>query len=212
MKKQLVLGAGEIAAEFLFPKLLPELAKKLPELNLTLKVRYRNEIYEMVARGELEVGIIDTKYDSDAVDFTPIIEADCLAMIAPPNHPLAKKEGFTINDLKGQAFVGFTAETEMRTIYEQVFSDAGLPAEEVKTVLEFPDTRAVVQAVESGEGVSVVSESAAADSIRSGKTVVLNGAPLCMSRTFYLISPKMTPLSPIAHSVISAIQEAHRRP
>jgi len=207
MKKLFAIGASEMACEFVVPKLLPELIKKLPHLELKIDVRDSLRIFEKILRGDLELGIIGLKSESDYVVFKPIVKGDRLCVIAPPDHPLSGKSEIAISDLRGQDFVGFTLGTGTRAAYERVFQDAGLSLDELNVVVEIGDSRGVIQAVEIGTGIAVVSELAARYRIQLGKVVCLNIPMLNIVRDFYLITLKNRELSADANQVISIINE-----
>lgn len=208
MKRVFTLGASEMATEFVVPRLLPELIKRLSHLDLKIDVRDSLRIFEKVLRGDLELGIIGLKSASEYVDFKTIVRGDRLILIAPPGHPLTKKENVTINDLRGQDFVGFPLGTGTRAAYERVFNDAGLTLEEdLNVVVEIGDTRGVIQAVEIGTGISVVSELAAQNRLQLGKLAVINVPMLCITRNFYLITLKGKKLTEEAQQVVSVIDE-----
>ena len=65
----------------------------------------------------------------------------------------------------------------------------------------------VIQAVEIGTGIAVVSELAAKNRIQLGKVTCLNIPMLNIQRDFYLITLKKKSLSDTATSIISLIKE-----
>jgi DNA-binding transcriptional LysR family regulator len=207
MKKFFTMGASEMACEFIIPRLLAELKRCCTDIDLRVDVRDSLRIFEKVLRGDIEVGIIGLKSESDYVDFKPIVRGDRLVVIAPPGHKLSEKKEISINDLRGQDFVGFTLGTGTRAAYERVFNDAGLTLDDLNQVVEMGDTRGVIQAVELGAGIAVVSELAAKDRIQAGAVTVLNIPMLKISRDFYIITLRNRALSEDAQRMIKAVNE-----
>ncbi len=206
MKKFFAIGASGASCEFVIPKILPELIKKLGNVELKVDVRDSLRIYEKVLRGDLEIGIIGIKTESEYIDFKPILKGDRLVVIAPPGHSLTSKKEVTLEDLKGQDFVGFTPGTGTRTAYEHVFQEAGLSLEnDLNVVVEIGDSRGVIQAVEVGTGIAVISELAAKNRIQLGTVMVLNIPALHIVRDFYLVTLKNKPLSDEAKIAVSVI-------
>lgn len=201
MKKQYSIGASDMACEFVIPKILPELIKRLPGIEFRIDVRDSLRIYDKVLRGGFELGVIGLKKDSDYVEFTPLIKGDRLCVIAPVGHPLALMKEVTVNDLKAHEFVGFSLGTGTRVAYERVFLDAGLSLDDLNVVVEMDDTRGVIQAVEIGTGIAVVSALAADNWIKLGKIVCIN-IPIKITRDFYLIRLKNRTLSPEAQDIV----------
>jgi DNA-binding transcriptional LysR family regulator len=58
-----------------------------------------------VRKGEIEVGIIGTSYDSDGIEYKTIIDNGRLVLIAPKEDPLATKVPLSVEDLRGRPFV-----------------------------------------------------------------------------------------------------------
>ncbi len=181
--------------------------ERLPDLQLKVAVRDSLRIFEKVLRGDLELGIIGLESESENVSFKRIIKDDRLIIIAPPGHPLVKKEKVTVDDLRGQDFVGFTPGTGTRAAYEKVFAEAGFSLDDLNQVVEIADTRGVIQAVEIGTGLAVVSELAASNRIRLGKVECISIPMLNIVRDFYLISLKGKQLSPEGRTIASVIDE-----
>lgn len=211
MKRKFTIGTSEMATEYVLPRILPELIRQLPDLEIKVDVKDSLRVFEKVLRGDVEIGIIGLRSESEYVEFRPIVRGDRLVVIAAPDHPLAKKGDLSINDLRGQDFVAFTLGTGTRAAYERVFNDAGLSLEsDLNVVVEIGDTRGVIQAVEIGTGIAVVSELAAQNRIALGKIVILNVPMLCISRNFYLITQKGKQLSEDGARVMAVLNQVFK--
>jgi len=208
MKKVFTLGASTIPGEYLVPRLLSEIIKQLPDLELKVDIADSMKVFESVKKGDIEIGIIGTKYGATDIDFTSVVKDDRLVFIAPSGHPLGAKTGLTINDLKGQGFVSRELGSGTRAAYEKALKDAGLSADDLNVVAEISDTSGIIQAVEGGAGISVVSELAAKEAIELKRITVLDIPMLRIVRDFYVITRKGAPLSKDASSVLTAIKKA----
>jgi len=207
MKKTFTLGASTIPGEYIVPQLLSQIIRQLPDLGLKVDILDSRKVFERVKNGDTEIGIIGTKYDSPDVDFVAVVKDDRLVFIAPQGHPLSGVKGVTINDLKGLSFVGRELGSGTRAAYEKALKDAGLSMDDLNVVAEINDTSGIIQAVEGGAGISVVSELAAKEAIELKRVSVLNIPMLKMTRDFYVITRKGIPLSKDAVSVLSVIKK-----
>jgi len=207
MRRTFRLGASTIPGEYIVPRLLSQIIRQLPDLELKVDILDSRKVFESVKKGDIEIGIIGTKYDSPDVDFVAVVKDDRLVFIAPQGHPLSGMKGATINDLKGQSFVGRELGSGTRAAYEKALKDAGLSMDNLNVVAEISDTSGIVQAVEGGAGVSVVSELAAKEAIELKRVSVLDIPMLKMTRDFYVITRKGAPLSRDADSVLILIKK-----
>ena len=207
MKKSFTLGASTIPGEFIIPGLLSAIMKDLPGIELKVDIEDSMKIFEKVKSGALEIGIVGTKYQSPDAEFSAIVRDDRLVLIAPNGHPLSTKESITLNDLKGQSFVTREPGSGTRAAYEKALEDAGIRMADLNVIAEIGDTEGIIQAVEGGAGVSVVSELAAKEAIELGKVRVLDVPMLKMIRDFYIVTRTGVKLSPEATDVLSVIKK-----
>ncbi len=206
MKHTFTLGASTIPGEFIIPRLLSAMIKHLPEIELKVEISDSLKVFEGVRKGQHEIGIIGTRFDSPEVDFAVMVKDDRLVLITPKNHPLAAKQNVALSDLKGQSFVTREKGSGTRAAYEKAFKDAGLALADLNTVAEVGTTEGVIQAVEGGAGIAIVSELAAKEAIELGKIKALNIPLLKMVRDFSIITRKGTALSKDASEVLAVIK------
>jgi DNA-binding transcriptional LysR family regulator len=180
--------------------------KHLPEIELKVEISDSLKVFEGVRKGQYEIGIIGTRFDSSDVDFTVIVKDDRLVLITPKNHPLAAKGTVALNDLKGQNFVTREIGSGTRAVYEKAFKDAGFGLADLSTVAEVGTTEAAIQAAEGGAGIAIVSELAAKEAIDLGTVKVVNIPLLKMVRDFSIITRKGTTLSKDASEVLAVIR------
>lgn len=199
MKKTFTIGSSTIPGEVILPHVLPEILKRDSNFTFKIEVTNSHDTFEKVRRGEVEVGIIGTKYVSDEVDYHPVIHGDRLVVIAPKDHTFGSKGRITLEELKRQPFINRESGSGTRTTYEQAFRNAGLAPEELNVVAEISDTEGVIQAVAAGAGLATVSEIAARQSECCGDLVILT-LPFEIHRDFYVITNKIS-ASPFAKEV-----------
>jgi len=206
MKHTFTLGASTIPGEFIIPRLLSAMIGHLPEIELKVEISDSLKIFEGVRKGQYEIGIIGTRFDSTDVDFSVIVKDDRLVLITPKNHPFAAKEAIALGDLKGQNFITREKGSGTSAVYEKAFKDAGLALSDLNTVAEVGTTEGVIQAVEGGAGIAIVSELAAKEAIELKKVRALHIPVLRMIRDFSIITRKGKPLSKDASEVLAVIK------
>lgn len=206
MKNTFTLAASTIPGEFIIPRLLSAMIKHLPEIELKVEISDSLKVFEGVRKGAYEIGIIGTRFDSPEVDFSVVVKDDRLVLITPRSHPLAAKASISLGDLKGQSFVTREKGSGTRAAYDKAFKEAGLELADLNTVAEVGTTEGVIQAVEGGAGIAIVSKLAAKEAIELGKVKALNIPLLKMVRDFSIITRKGAPLSKDAAEVLAVIK------
>lgn len=208
MKRIFTLGASTIPGEYILPRLLYEIIRQVPMLEVRVDTMDSMRVFEKVKAGAIEIGIIGTWYSSPEVDSISVVKGDHLVFIAPKGHPLSGKKGVTIDDLKGQVFIAREPGSGTRAAYEKALEDAGLPMRYLNVVAEIEGTSGIIQAVEDGIGISVVSEIAAEEAIEQKRVSLLDIPMLTITRDFYIITRNNAPLSKDAVFVLSAIMNS----
>ena len=211
MQKELfTLGASTMPGEFIMPRLLSAMVRHLPEIELKVDISDSLKVFEGVRSGVYEIGIIGMQFDAPEVAFTVIMKDDRLVLITPKGHPLAATAEVALGDLKGQDFITRERGSGTRAAYEKAFKDAGFALADLNTVAEMGTSEGVIQAVENGAGIAIVSELAAQEAIELGKVVALQVPLLRMVRDFWIITRKGVPLSTNASEVLAVIRSAMR--
>jgi DNA-binding transcriptional LysR family regulator len=210
MRKTFSLGASTIPGEFIISRLLSAMIKHLPEIELKVEISDSLKVFEDVRKGRYEIGIIGTRFNSPEVEFSVIVKDDRLVLITPKGHSLAAKAAVSLADLKGQNFVTREKGSGTRAAYEKAFKDVGLALTDLNTVAEIGTTEGIIQAVEGGAGIAIVSELAAKEALELKRIQVLNIPLLRMVRDFSIITRKGAPLSKDAAEVLAVIKTVMR--
>jgi DNA-binding transcriptional LysR family regulator len=206
MKNTFTIGSSTIPGGVIIPRIMPEWIKRYPNISLRVDVSDSLETYEKVKHGDYELGIIGAHYPDADIEYTSVIHADRLVLIANRNHPLAGKTDIRLEDLKGQPFIIREEGSGTRATYEKALKDAGVSLGDLNVVAEIGSTEGVIQAVEAGAGLSVVSEVAVREIANCGDVEVLD-FPVHMTRDFYIITSNRKPLSKEGKEVLSLLEE-----
>lgn len=210
MKNAITIGASTIPGEVILPHLLPKILQRNPDITVRLLVSNSQTTFERVRSGEIEVGVIGTQFDSDQVEYQTVIEDDRLVLIVQKNDALAQKTNLSMSDLRGQRFINRELGSGTRATYEQAFGRSGLSLDNLNVVAEISDTEGVIQAVQAGAGIAIVSEVAARSSECCGDIAILD-LPLDMTRSFYIITRKTNTSNPVTQEIVQYLIEAFRQ-
>jgi len=173
MGGSLNIGASMTVAENMLPALLGQFRKKHPDLNVRLKVGNSESIVSMVEHNVIDLAIVEGSISNKNL----LVEAcrdDELVVIMPPDHPLAKNETLTVDQLMPYQFIcreegSGTREAIFNYLIEQGYSDGWT------VCMELGSPEAIKGAVEAGMGLSVMSKSGITKEL---KLDMLVGVPL----------------------------------
>lgn len=164
MGGSLNIGASMTVAENMLPALLGQFRKKHPDLNVRLKVGNSESIVSMVEHNVIDLAIVEGSISNKNL----LVEAcrdDELVVIMPPDHPLAKNETLTVDQLMPYQFIcreegSGTREAIFNYLIEQGYPDGWT------VCMELGSPEAIKGAVEAGMGLSVMSKSGIAKELK----------------------------------------------
>ena len=198
---RLMIGASTIPGEYLLPPVLCEFRSMYPEVAISMDIKDSGAVARALAREKIELGFVGAKSKADDVKQHRFAE-DRLVLITPPHHPLTLKRKITFEMIAGEPFVGRRPGSGTRKALEEALGSQGIPPDTLGVVAELGSTQAIISAVESGMGVSLVSHKAAEQPARQGFLAMRELSGLDLSREFYAIHSKSRPLSVAAEKFL----------
>jgi len=148
----------------------------------------------------LEIGIIGSCPRDRDVRCTRL-EDDELVIIVSPQHPLARREAVSVDEILEESFVAREMGSGTRRAFDEALRKRGFdPLHELNIVCELGSTEAVKQCVAAGGGVAVVSARAVKHEVTAGALKTLRLKDLPLHRSFHLIRHAHRTLSPLART------------
>ncbi len=117
-----------------------------------LEYHHPEKVYEVVASGAADVGIVSYPKPHKDIAVIPWRE-EPMVLAVPPDHPLAKARAADPKDIKGEKFVAFDRGLGIRTEMDRFLKKAGIA---VEVALEFDNIESIKRAVEISSGVSIL--------------------------------------------------------
>lgn len=128
--------------------------RKFPKATVRLEYLRPNEVYEAVAEGLVDLGIVSYPEPSSEIEVLPL-RSEPMVLVCPPNHRLAQHETISISSLGDEPFVGFDRQLIIRKKIDRLFRRHGIAT---RMMMEFDNIETIKQAVEIGAGVSILPE------------------------------------------------------
>ncbi|WP_428560676.1 MAG: selenium metabolism-associated LysR family transcriptional regulator [Solidesulfovibrio sp. DCME] len=183
----LLIGGSTIPAQYIIPRLVAGFLDKYPEVRIELLGGDTTEIINQVLEGGIHVGIVGAPALQNELVSRSILE-DELLLIGAPRFAASGDAGRDWQArLTALPWVMRETGSGTRLALEQALVRAGMDIRDLRPVLQVHSSVAVLQCVEAGLGVSVVSRMAAASYLERGTVVVLPVDGLVMRREFYVV-------------------------
>lgn len=194
---RIMIGSGTIPGTYILPELIGRFRERYPSIKTTLKINSSHRVVQDVLDGELEIGVVGARWSEKGLDYKETF-SDSLAVVTNADNHLAGKKEVSIAELVDEPFILRESGSGTRKVTEQIFEDHGIKISNLQEVAEIGSTQAVLEAVRSGLGISILSIKAVERDVRAGSLVAIPIKGVRMTRPFYMIRRKNRELSPAA--------------
>ncbi|NHI02104.1 MULTISPECIES: LysR substrate-binding domain-containing protein [Oceanimonas] len=192
------LGASQTIGNYLLPALLA----RQPWLQAAVTITNTQTLCDMVARFELDMALIEGENRHAELETRDWLTDDML-IVAAPTHPLAGQSCLTPACLRGCDWVLREARSGSR---EQFDRQLAPHLADLGRVLELNTPEAVMQAVEQGLGLALISRLAAANRLAQGRLAVID-VGLRLPRTLALVWHRQKYHSALLHRFVEICRE-----
>ena len=184
---ELVIGGSTIPAHYILPRLVARYLAEYPEVRIALQGGDTMEIATMVADGTVNAGIIGAPAPQPELVSLPFLD-DALALVAPPRLGGVSLAGPDWRQrLADLPWILRETGSGTRQTLETALTRAGIDTRDLRPVLQVHSSLAVLECVEAGLGVAVVSQLAAKAALDRGAVLLLETPGLDMRRRFYVV-------------------------
>ena len=154
----LSIATTHTQARYVLPKLLTELRKDYPKVNISLHQGTPSQAAQMVMSEQADLAIAT----ESLADYSELITLACYewqhVLVMPPGHPLGlKKKAITLKELSQYPLVTYHPSFTGRQKIDQAFANQGLTP---SIALEAIDSDVIKTYVRIGMGVGIIAEMA----------------------------------------------------
>jgi len=211
-KGKLRLGGSTIPGQYILPFLLQKFNQAFPDIRVAVHIADTRAVAQLVAEGELELGIIGAKVLETNLHYEPCYEDEIVLVLRrdfqTPKLDLTQGV-LKLEDLRHLPLIVREKGSGTWLTTKKALKSIGCPPERLKVVAELGSTEAVRQAVKAGLGAAFLSKRAVQEEIDSGLLVQVPVEGLSIKRNFYLVYPSRRTLSPTAQIFVDFFKE-HR--
>jgi DNA-binding transcriptional LysR family regulator len=199
---KLTLSANEYTVMYLLP-VIPAFRARHPHIKVEVKRSLASRIPSEVLGREFEIGVVSYK-PSDAAIASVQVMTDELALIVPPDHPLAGKEVVSVKELGAETFIAHNVASPYREKVVRTFEKHKTP---LNISTEMPTLEAIKRFVEQGMGVALVPRLTALTEIARKQVVALTVREMRLERSIHLVYRKGATLSHAARAFLRVAKE-----
>jgi DNA-binding transcriptional LysR family regulator len=207
VRGRLALGASTIPGEYILPKLLGKFIAFFPEVEPSMEIADTGIVIDKIKRHEIDLGFVGAHPPETNLQTVPFAEDD-LVLVCPTSHRLAKKTSVTVKQVQKEPFILREEGSGTRTTFEKALRKKTFSIKDLNIVMELGSTQAIMTAVESGLGVSVVSKWAIEKEIALNRLAALTIEDLDLSRHLFLAFNKERPLTRVQKEFIDFVTKA----
>jgi DNA-binding transcriptional LysR family regulator len=185
LRGRLELGASSGPGETVLPLLLCEFQRLHPAVSVALFVSDTQTIVDLVARRELELGVVGAARRHRSVVFEPFFR-DEVVLACPPKHRFAGRT-IALADLRAEPVILMQDGAGVRQVIEDELRRAGVRLRDLNVRLELGLQESVRSAVRAGYGITFISRSAVASDLDAGTIAAARVKGLKPSREISLV-------------------------
>jgi DNA-binding transcriptional LysR family regulator len=203
MRGALTVGASTIPGEYILPSLITRFKKHYPHVVPTLRVGDTKDIYGMVLEGEVDVGVVGHGIKDRNLISKSFLD-DELVLVAP-----ASFEGSEVTNkgLKKLPILLREMGSGTRATLESALKKNGIDIDGLNLSGDMGSTRALIEAVKSGMGLSFISRRAVKEDISRGLLKPVNVKGLRIKRNFHIITHRLRANSTISRAFIEFLSK-----
>jgi DNA-binding transcriptional LysR family regulator len=164
---RLEIGASSGPGGSVLPILLCEFQAQYPDVTVALSVFDTQTVVDLVARRELELGVVGAARRHRGVVFEPFLR-DEVILACPPDHPFAGRT-ISLEELRSAPLVVMQEGAGVRQVIEDELRRSGVRLRDLTPRLELGLQESVRSAVLAGHGVTFISRSAVDADLAAGR-------------------------------------------
>lgn len=182
MKGHLSVGTVNSIGIYELPQILTAFKKEFPEVRIKIDFKSAERVLDVLYAGKVDFAIIP--WNRKYAGLTGVkITHNKLFLVAPPDHPLARRSSISPRDLEPYPFVGYEEGMQTRSMIDSLFKRMSIS---VEYSIESANPATIKHMVIAGMGLGFLPDIAVAPEIRRGQLVRLDIPALMMTRDIVL--------------------------
>ena len=193
-------------AKYFAPRLIARFGISHPGVRIQLQADNRAAVVRTLSANDVDLALMGQPPDDGELVAHAFADHP-LVVIAPPDHPLARRRSVPLEVLARETFLVREPGSGTRVALERFFSERDLP---LKVGLEMPSNETIKQAVMAGLGLSFISLHTIALELSVGALALVRAPGLPVMRQWNVVHRMDKRLSPAAEAFKAFVLEHGR--
>lgn len=194
-------------AKYFAPQMLAAFARVHPGIEIELVIGNREDTIAAFHSGRLDVAVMGRPPEDVEVE-SALIGNHPQVIIAPPDHPLAKRQAIPPREIADEKLLMREAGSGTRALAERFLAAHGIKP---RIGMEISSNETIKQAVMAGLGIAFISAHTIAAEVEHGRLVVLDVVGLPEIRQWFVVRPAAKRLMPAARALRDFLVAEGRR-
>jgi LysR family transcriptional regulator, low CO2-responsive transcriptional regulator len=194
-------------AKYFAPQMLAAFARAHPGVDMELIIGNREDTIAAFQSGRFDVAIMGRPPEGVRVE-SALIGDHPQVVIAPPDHPLAKRRSISPREIGAQTILMREVGSGTRLLAEKFLTEHGI---EPRIGMEIGSNETIKQAVMAGLGIAFISAHTIAAEIADGRLTILDVVGLPEIRQWFVVRPAAKRMMPAARSLRDFLVAEGRR-
>lgn len=179
---RVLVGCNEAAVHTLL-RVVARFRGRHPQIEVDIRRVPARQIPVEVAQGSLDFGVLTFQPSEPALQAVRI-GTDELVMLAPPQHPLARRREVTLEEVGRQPVIAHNDPSPARERVLRLFQQRQLP---LNIIMNLPSLDGIKRAVEMDLGIALLPRRCAIAEVASGRLIAVPVAGLSRRREVRLV-------------------------
>jgi len=198
--QSLTVGITPTASDIMVPQVLAEYCNSHPQVRIQIVRSTIKKIENMLRFYEIDFAIVDGVIKNENTR-SILLGTDYLCLIVAPNHPFAKRQSVTLNDIQREKLVLRLKNAETRKLFEGYLYSQGYKISDFNVMMEIDSVSTIKNIVAANLGISVISHSVCREEERRGELVAVPIENCRMLREINMIYPEDFPYPEILQEI-----------
>lgn len=200
------IGTGATASIYLLPKLLRELRRRHPEIELAVITGNAADMVKAVIENAVDLAVATLPVRGRELSAAPFY-CDRLVAIAPPDPAWRRRRRATPSELAAHPLILYERGGAIRDVMDGWFARGGAVP---RVAMEVGNAEATKRLVGAGLGLSIISAVAVRDEVRAGALTAIELSPP-LDRRIGIVRRRDKPLTAALATVIAALEAFAKR-
>lgn len=167
---QLTIGCSTAAGKYILPKIMARFMETNPNVQISCDVGPRGRAIERLCAGEIDLAVSSLRVPRRGIEYRHFAD-DLLVLIAPPDHPWARRAHITTSDLLEHPIILRESGSGTTITLNRELAQVDMSIEMLPTHLTLGNTESIVQAVIEGIGPAFVSRMSAEPALMNHQVI-----------------------------------------